>query len=235
MISLDAKWFPITWEYKNTLLHNVFEASRLFPLTWGRRMCCLAPRNHTSHYKVEAGSLLFLFSSSHSLISNLRYSFVLQDKNSILSNWAWRQHNAQSLALLYFPMAHKKRKRAIYQTIHRPISISVKHLSLWFGTVTSQIREMKIFITTTWTERRLFEIASSLWHDKSACMCVSVFATSSAALKFLKVWQCYHCNHHTHMVTIPPYGLKYGRRKKKEIWARDNGGKTNKVKLEGGK
>lgn len=132
MISLDAKWFPITWEYKNTLLHNVFEASRLFPLTWGRRMCCLAPRNHTSHYKVEAGSLLFLFSSSHSLISNLRYLFVLQDKNSILSNWAWRQHNAQSLALLYFPMAHKKRKRAIYQTIHRPISISVKHLSLWF-------------------------------------------------------------------------------------------------------
>lgn len=235
MISLDAKLFPITWVYKNTLLRNVFEASRLFPLTWGRRMCCLALRNHTSHYKVEAGSLLFLF-LLHTLWFQIcvillfckrKTAFFLIERGNNTMHKAWHYY--------IFPW-HTKRGRGPFTR-----QFIAQFPFLWntypcgFDIVTSQIRDMKIFITTTWTERRLFEIASSLWHDTSACMCVSVFATSSAALKFLKVWQCYHCNHHTHMVTIPPYGLKYGRRKKKEIWERDNGGKTNKVKLEGGK
>lgn len=43
-----------------------------------------------------------------SLISNPCNSFVLEDKNSILSNWENQQHNAQSLALLYFPRAYRK-------------------------------------------------------------------------------------------------------------------------------
>lgn len=60
---------------------------------------------------IQLPLFLPLFPPQLSLIWNQRSSFVLQETNKILSNWARQKHNVQSLAALCFPKAHEKRGR----------------------------------------------------------------------------------------------------------------------------
>ncbi len=173
-----------------------------------------------------------------SLISNIRSSFVLQDTTSILSNRARQKHNAQSLALS-FPKAHEKRKRAIYQTIHHPISISVKHLSLWFR-VLSLHRTMIWKYLPQWHELggdslKLLPLSGMM--QVKVCEHLRVCQCHLCVVKFLRVWQSYHCNHQTHTwLQFNHMASSKRSREKKESGERererDNGGTANRVMLE---
>lgn len=147
-------------------------------------------------------------------------------------NWARRQLNAQSLELC-FPKAHKKRKRTIYQTIPNLISISVKHQSLWFMALSLR-RTMIWEYLSKWHEfnslKQLpFSGITQVYMYKRVCLPVPPLRV---ILKFLTVWQSYHCNHQTHTwLQFDHMVSSNGRREKKESRASDGKGKTNKVEL----
>lgn len=123
-----------------------------------------------------------------SLISNPCNSFVLEDKNSILSNWENQQHNAQSLALLYFPRAYRKEEED-----HLSNDLSPPFPFLWNPYPCGLDH---CHFTKPWYEniyhsdmigRKHFEIASYaffsllLWsHQWHRCVCVSVCVCLSA-------------------------------------------------------
>lgn len=183
-----------------------------------------------------------------SLIWNQRNSFVLQHKNNILSNWARQKHNAQSLAVLCFPKAHEKRKRTIYQTIHHPISISVKHLSCGLGFVTSQNLDMKILATVTWIGKYclkllplcvwnmnlLFRGITGMMHVWCECLRVPPLCVI--------VGQSYHCNNqkHTwlqldHMASSNRSRENGKQRERESDWRQNEKGKLVRLRWEGRK
>lgn len=170
-ISFDFSKWNKSENIQTRLCECAFEDSHLPLLTWWKKdpktlnlllTTSKKPDRCSSSPPMPSAPTSLPSLAQLSFISNPCNSFVLQDKNSILSNWENQQHNAQSLAVSYVPRACKRRKRTIYPAIcHSHFHFCEALILVVWSAVTSQNHDMKIFTTVTWIGRRYFQIASS--------------------------------------------------------------------------